>query len=373
MELVVAVLIAIMIYTVQKRLYARNWSKNLDVDIHFTDEYIRTGESSTLVEVINNAKSLPLPVFHVKFSTSRSFRFQDNENVSVTDGYHRNDVFSVMGNKKITRRLDFTATERGLYGVSSINVIARDFFMSTSFAKGLKNDTWIYVLPKRLQDLELFTVLNHVLGDYETRLSLMEDPFSFRGIRDYNHGDLMRRVNWKASAKTGDLKVNVYQHTAEQKIKILLNFETNSMIKTDYLHERAIEVASTATDYFIQNKIPVMICSNGIDIITGQCEQVLSGASFDHGIMVDKYLARIKEDAGLDTFMRMIDRELQCPDTTVSYLVISGYYKEDLLRKLDYLKQQGCRVQMIVPYYDVQDTSTWRDYMYGWEVKLDEI
>ena len=36
----------------------------------------------------------------------------------------------------------------------------------------------------------------------------MEDPFEYRGIREYQPYDDMRSVNWKATAKTGDLKVN---------------------------------------------------------------------------------------------------------------------------------------------------------------------
>ena len=92
MNLIVALVIASLVYIVQKRLYAKWWNRNLDVTISFEDTCVREGDASALTEVIYNGKFLPLPVFHVKFSTDRSFRFADTENTVVTDSYYRNDV-----------------------------------------------------------------------------------------------------------------------------------------------------------------------------------------------------------------------------------------------------------------------------------------
>ena len=63
MQLIIALIIATIIYLVQKSIYSKIWNKNLDVSIEFLDDYIECGEKSTLVEVVNNAKFLPLPVF----------------------------------------------------------------------------------------------------------------------------------------------------------------------------------------------------------------------------------------------------------------------------------------------------------------------
>ena len=68
MNLIVALVIASLVYIVQKRLYAKWWNRNLDVTISFEDTCVREGDASALTEVIYNGKFLPLPVFHVKFS-----------------------------------------------------------------------------------------------------------------------------------------------------------------------------------------------------------------------------------------------------------------------------------------------------------------
>ncbi len=373
MNLIVAIVIAILVYIVQQRIYAGLWNRNLDVAITFEDDYVEAGESSALVETIRNGKFLPLPVFHVKFSTDRSFCFEDQENVAVTDGYYRNDVFSVLGHQKITRRLAFHTTKRGLYGISGLNMTARDFFMTGNFAKSMHSDTWLYVLPKKIHSPQLLTCSNILLGELSAKRNLTEDPYVFTGIRDYAYGDTMHRINWKATARTGDLKVNMYGYTAEQRVKILLNLETNSMIRPDYLQEMSIELASSVADALLRQKIATAICSNGEDILSGHCEKLEAGASMEHRLSVDKYLARIQKNNGLETFFRILNQEIMHPEKNMTYIVISPYYKEDLLLKLDYLEKQGAGVFMLVPYYDIQDKEGWRAYMHGLEVKLNEI
>lgn len=372
MQLIIVIFAAVIIYTAQRRLYKRLWDRALEIRIDFKDVYVECGAQSSLTEVINNAKFLPLPVFHVKFATDRSFHFQDYENASVTDSYHRNDVFSVMGNQRITRTLSFCTGRRGLYFVSGIDVIAKDFFMTTSFARHIDNQAELYVFPRKYSDAGFGSLCNTMMGDIEVRRSMLEDVYTFRGIRDYDRTDSMNRINWKATARTGDLMVNVYSHTSEQKIKILLNLETNVMFKVSYLQEISIELASSAAEYFLREHIPVIMESNGTDMITGELGMVEAGASLDHMISIDKYLARLKENAGIDAFMDLVSRELMGGEKNVSYVIISPYCKEDLLIKLDYLVHAGVAVSMVVPYYDIQSLGVERPYLHGWEVKLDE-
>ena len=59
MNLIVALVIASLVYIVQKRLYAKWWNRNLDVTISFEDTCVREGDASALTEVIYNGKFLP--------------------------------------------------------------------------------------------------------------------------------------------------------------------------------------------------------------------------------------------------------------------------------------------------------------------------
>lgn len=372
MKLIIAIITAILIYALQKKIFRKLWNHNLNVKIGFGDEFVEAGQNTYLTEVINNAKFLPLPVLHVKFSVSRSFRFKDYENASVTDCYHRNDAFSVMGNQKITRRLDFEAQRRGFYSIEGLNIIAKDFFMTGTFAENVENRAELYVFPRKLDDVRLQIMFNNILGELEARNSMLEDPYAFRGIRDYNNSDSMSKINWKATAKATRLMVNLYNHTSEQKVKLLLNMDTNYMIKSEYLQETGIELASTLAAKFLSSRIPVMVESNGVDFITGDCQSVDAGSSLNHMASIDKYLARINGNGGIEHFFNIIDREIALCNTNITYIVISTYYRDDLLLKLDYMRSCGIDIHMIIPYYDRLGLECKRCYMTGWEVKLVE-
>lgn len=372
MRIVIVIVIAVFIYTIQQRIYRRLWDNGLSVSITFDEEYIENGSTTFLSESVTNSKYLPLPVIHVKFATDRSFTFVDNENASVTDSYHRNDVFSIMGNERITRRLEFTAAKRGLYKISAIELVAKDFFMTRSFAKQIKNTAGLYVFPEKYDNVEIGMLCRTLIGELTSNRSLVEDPYTFRGIRDYDASFTMNRINWKASAKTGSMKVNVYDHSYEQKVKLMLDLEPNAMLKIETMQEICIKLASTVAEKLISNNVPTAFVTNGIDEETDVEGRVDVGASKEHMIAIDKCLSRIKGDSGLDGFMKLIDSELSCRDDNISYVIISSYCKEDLLLKLDYLNARHIHFKLIVPYYDIQDEKFNRSYIYGWEVAYDE-
>ena len=373
MPLIIAIIVAIFIFIWQKNLYNRMWDEGLSVNIRFKDSYINAGEGSSLIEVINNGKLLPLPVFHVKFSVDKSFIFDNQDNVSVTDCYHRNDAFSIMGNQKITRKLDFRSTKRGVFAISGVTVTAKDFFMTKTFAKVIECDSRLFVFPNKIDTPDFETYFNTVMGDIEARRGLLEDPYTFRGIRDYDVSDNMSKINWKASAKSGQLMVNQYGYSWEPRIKILLNLDTNQMIRSDYMTELSIELASSIAMEFLNNRISVGLVSNALDTKKEPLGELSSGTTMEHMLTIDRYLASIVDNSQIDGFLDIVDGLIDSYDRESTYIIISPYHRDDLLDKLDYLKELGLDFHMLVPYFDIQGLKSHRDYMYEWEVEFDEI
>ena len=372
MKLVVAIFMAIFIYVFQKSLYGKFWDRGLDVKVDFYDSYINQGDRSYITEVINNAKFLPLSILHVKFAAPLSFTFEDKDNAALSDSYYRNDVFSVMPNKKITRRLYFDAKKRGYFVIDGANVISKDFFLTKNFAKNIPHKSDIYVFPEKYENKIIDSVFSMVIGDIENDRSLIEDPFTFRGIREYDDTCSMKRINWKATAKTDKLMVNLYNHTSLQNIRVLLNLDTNNMIKAEYLDEVSISLASTVCNYFLNKNLNVAVTSNGLDVVTKNTGTVELGSSIKHMMSIDKYLSRLEGQDGVEGFMDIIDAEINARRNNTTYVIISPYYKEDLLKKLDVLQRRGTGVFMLVPYYNVHGYDKMRSYMHGWEVNIYE-
>lgn len=372
MRIVIAVAIAAIIYVLQNMLYSKLWDRELKADIFFSRPYVECGERAKLFEVISNRKRLPLPVLHVKFSAPRSFVFDDAVNASVTDLYYRNDAFSVMGGQKITRTLEFKTEKRGYYIIENINLTAKNLFMTGTFAKTVHPMTRFFVFPKKYNSIKFNVLMKHIMGDIETRLHIAEDPYTFRGIREYSSQDTMSRINWKASAKTGNLMVNMYNQTAYCKVKIMLNLDTNIMLKAEYIKELSIELAGSVAKKLIDKAMPVMLITNGMDVSGQELGVYSEGASESHLITIDKQLACISGNLTVERFIELVDAELQKKEDNTAYIIISSYHKRNLMERLDKMMAEGMNVNMVVPYYDSFAPDVSRSYIYGWEVTLND-
>ena len=96
------------------------------------------------------------------------------------------------------------------------------------------------------------------------------------------------------------------------------------------------------------------------------------GSSGEHRFTVDKYLARITENAGIDRFVEVLKQEVTDVDSNTTYLIVSAYHKKDLLDELDHMAEKGKNIYMIVPYLDIQRCDDIRPYLHGMEVELND-
>ena len=370
MQLITATIIIVLVFTLQKVLYAKNWDKGLAASCRFSRDYIECGEGADLKLEVVNEKNLPLPIFQIKFSLDRSLDFQDMENAAITDKYYKNEVFSLMGNQKVTRMVAFTGRERGVVRVSKVSMIAKDFLMTSTFAKVIDEDDSIYVFPKKKTEAQFNIFFRGIIGNIETRRSLIEDRLTFRGIRQYQPFDGRRSINWKQSAKSNELMVNMRGYSMDSEVKILLNLDTDNMIQIDKMVEESISLASSFVRRIINSRMAVSLYVNAKDRSDNVISETGSGADISHGITVDKVLTEIGSSLGKDAFMEKLDSELANASENIHYLIISAYHKQDMLEKIDRLIAAGAGVSMVVPYFDAYPYVSDVDYISGWEVTI---
>jgi uncharacterized protein (DUF58 family) len=91
---------------------------------------------------------------------------------------------------------------------------------------------------------------------------LLLDPFEFAGIREYRREDPMNRINWKASARTGELMVNQPDATTEHHVTILLDLDDPYILKNEALLEESIRITAGLAAQLIRAKMPVRVRSN---------------------------------------------------------------------------------------------------------------
>ena len=198
-----------------------------------------------LTEVITNRKKLPLPVLEVGFHTRKELVFRDTENTNVSDYVYKRDIFAVLGRQRITRKIPILCQKRGYYKVEEADITAFSLLYRKRYSQALTTNAAIYVYPAQVNVSETMTVCERMLGIMQCSRHLYEDPFTFRGIREYTTSDPMKTINWKASARTGGLMVNTFDSVMTQKVMLYLDVEDGGILKQEELVEESIALAAS--------------------------------------------------------------------------------------------------------------------------------
>ena len=352
MKLLIALFIGAALYFAQLYLYKRLWDSGLKIDIDFSKHILREGEDNELIETICNEKLLPLPVVQVKFAITRSFLFLKQDNSSVTDLYYRNDHYSLLPYRKITRTYAFKCTKRGYYRLCGMDVVCRDLFLKGMMLKTFDHEAAVCVLPGRVKPDDIPLAARNLTGSITDRMRRDEDPFEFAGIREYQPYDPVNRINWKASAASGELRVNKFDTTFMRKVTLCLNAECHIKWHEDIFLEEEIRIAASLADVFIKQHIPVALMTNGKDIENGTVIGIEAGADPGHLKNIEIQLARLVAGDDLPEFAPMLldlAKKNRYGDT--EYLIISNYRKRDLSDAYGSLKNAGVKVSWIIPEY----------------------
>lgn len=220
--------VALLFILVEYLLYKRWAMVGLHYDRFFSVTHAFEGETVQMRETIRNTKPLPLPLLTVESRMNTNLQLSSHANLEVNDiGYHKS-LFTLMPFSKITRTHQVRCLKRGYYEVRSLAVCAHDLF---GLARVAENEVAVragIVVYPRLYDPGLFDLPSHsLMGNLIVRRWIAEDPFLLAGVREYESGDAMNTINWKATAKTGELKVNQYDHSANTRLMLLLNVESS--------------------------------------------------------------------------------------------------------------------------------------------------
>lgn len=250
------------IYLLIRAVYLRVWDRGLSVELAFGQHAVSEGQQATLKATVTNAKMLPLPVLMLRYKMNRGLRMGENANATVTDKLNVVEYFSVLGNERVVREQKVEATRRGCYHIDVLNLMMPQLISGQESFLVLPQDTELIVYPKLLEIPEMWGICEKIIGDIVSRRRLFEDVFSFRGIRDYTRTDPLSAVNWKATARTGKMMVNLRDYTFGQEVRILLNLEEPNYRYGEDVLENAIRIAATVACRCISDRIPVSLVSN---------------------------------------------------------------------------------------------------------------
>lgn len=255
-------LLVFVVISATEKGYGHFWNRSLTFSFHFIQPAVYAGSRVQLQEVIDNAKSLPVPVLEAGFRIEKGVSFEEGDNTQTSDYVYKRDVFSLLGKERIIRTHTVECLKRGYYSFSQLSLVTYSNLLHWKYSTQAETDEHLYVYARRTDISGILPAIDSILGERETGKRLYEDPFTFAGIRPYTPQDPQKTVNWKATAKTGNLMVNTYASVQSEEVMVYLDVSDPLIVKREELTEESISLAATICSWLLNHNLAVGLCVN---------------------------------------------------------------------------------------------------------------
>jgi uncharacterized protein (DUF58 family) len=167
----------------------------------------------------------------------------------------------------LTADLELRFERRGRYRESSFGVATRFPFAFLTKTRDVALEREILVYPAVEPPDEMFEILPLVRGEWESFVRGRGSDL-YR-IREYMPEDSARHVDWKATAKSGSLKVREFSREDERKLCIVFDNPAAGLISSQ-AYERAVNLAASLAWHFSSQDAEVSFvvpgCGRGADL-----------------------------------------------------------------------------------------------------------
>lgn len=326
---ILIIFIVYLIYSIQYKFYESKAFDNLDIDLKFDSYACFYGEDVSLSGTFTNKKWLPLWWIKIQYSI---------------DNINESSQFSLLGYERLKKTKKLHNLKRGCYKIGNVDILCSDLFVTNKFVKRAANESTVYVFPKIIDTSEFNIEFNKLLGEVVTRRQLIYDEYEIKGIRDYSSFDSFKDINWSATARTNELKVNVYNYTSKQDIIIFLSLKKEDDWVDNKVFEEAISLAASIYNKMAEKMISVEVITDAWDDEAGKNIEIIS-SEYDNPVQdANESFAKINtQKLSEENIGYYIDREIQKNNTAPLYFIISNntrngikdIYREAKMHKID--------------------------------------
>ncbi|MGH2458272.1 MAG: DUF58 domain-containing protein [Chloroflexota bacterium] len=255
-------------------LCARIWERYCLVGVEYrrtlTSDRVFFGDSIDLDVEIINRKALPLAWLEVEDELPRRLppRHGRVRPSFKADRSWLVNVVALRPFERVRRHFTIPCLERGEHTVGPVLVRSGDLFGFFRRQEERRQSERFLVYPKVLPVARLGLPPRQPLGDVRRPSWIFEDPAWVAGVREYTSRDGMRKVHWRASARSQRLQVKVYDATTDHQIALFVNLHTAGpswwwMAFDEVAIEMIAVTAASLARWACQERLPVGLYVNG--------------------------------------------------------------------------------------------------------------
>ncbi len=347
----VIVLTALLLYVLQYAVYRRFGLRSLTYNRWTEGMDPFEGEEIHMVERVENNKLLPLPYLQVDSAVDPGLKFERHIKIDVKYDQYLKSMFNLLPYMRITRKHTIKCLKRGIYELDMAIICAGDIFGFETVRETRKFDCRIIVYP-RLVGIDRIPFPSHnYIGNFAVRRWIVDDPFVISGVREYQYGDPLNRINWNATARTGQLQVHKNDYSADPGFMIYLNYELDENM-WDFVTdmdaiETGISYAASIAQYAIENGIKAgFACNGGKKGNMREWVRLMPEGGSTHLHRMLENMSGLSNRQAV-SFGTILKEDSDAGMSGMDIIIITAYVNNTVDEQINYLKMLGNAVEII--------------------------
>ncbi|MCF0148194.1 MAG: DUF58 domain-containing protein [Clostridium sp.] len=264
-------------------LTTKYFQKNIYADIEVNSRVVKKGNTIKGNIVVINESSLPITRFTIKIEYFNN-RVTKSA-VKVIKGYVP---------AKSTTSMEFQMKSKycGILDLKVKEIKVYDYFLLFKRKKKIQSHKEILILPSGYQlknEIQSNSYIYFPLEDGRYSEVLMNQPPEILWIDKYKHGDSIRDIHWKLSARNDEVLSKKYSSDIENRITLFIDLRTEKDISIER-KDVFYELCSAISLGLIENKVSHLV--KWYDIKNMSIVEELVRTEEDYVDMIEKLMLK---------------------------------------------------------------------------------
>ncbi len=309
------------------------------------------GEETTLTVSVINRKPIPLGRLDVEDEFPEEIEIPDAEvaNSSNPKSMILRHHTSLAWYERIRWEYTIKCGVRGFYRFGPAKLESGDLFGFFDNEKSASDNDFLLVYPRVVSLPDLGLPPRRPLGETRGGIALFQDQSRPWGIREYQVGDPLKIVDWKATARAQQIQVRTFEPSSQFTVILVVVVETSEHSWEGYSPtnlERVITASASVASYAAEQQYSIGLFSNGTPILADRPMKLEPASSPEQLTVILEALATVRP-LPIGPMAPQLSQNLRRFPIGATLVVVAALLPDDLMESIADLRRQGYRLVVI--------------------------